>query len=121
MLGFQEAPEAGDRMAVVESEARAREVADYRARQKREKALARTTAARGSLEQMMSQLQSAGQKIFPLVIKADVQGSVEAITQALASEVRYTSREVSKGLLEMFDGSVFHTVFAAEQFPLPPA
>ena len=83
MLGFQDAPEAGDRLAVVESEARAREVADYRMRQKREKALARTTAARGSLEQMMSQLQAAGQKIFPLVIKADVQGSVEAITQAL--------------------------------------
>jgi translation initiation factor IF-2 len=83
VLGFQDAPEAGDRMAVVESEARAREVADYRARQKREKALARTTAARGSLEQMMSQLQTAGQKIFPLVIKGDVQGSVEAIAQAL--------------------------------------
>ena len=83
VLGFQDAPEAGDRLAVVESEARAREVADYRLRQKREKALARSTAARGSLEQMMSQLQAAGQKIFPLVIKGDVQGSVEAIAQAL--------------------------------------
>ena len=83
VLGFQDAPEAGDRVAVVDSEARAREVADYRIRQKREKALARTTAARGSLEQMMSQLQAAGQKIFPLVIKGDVQGSVEAITQSL--------------------------------------
>ncbi len=83
VLGFQDAPEAGDRLAVVESEARAREVADYRMRLKREKALARSTAARGSLEQMMSQLQAAGQKIFPLVIKGDVQGSVEAITQAL--------------------------------------
>ncbi len=83
VLGFQDAPEAGDRLAVVESEARAREVADYRLRQKREKALARSTAARGSLEQMMSQLQAAGQKIFPLVIKGDVQGSVEAITQSL--------------------------------------
>jgi translation initiation factor IF-2 len=83
VLGFQDAPEAGDRLAVVESEARAREVADYRMRQKREKALARSTAARGSLEQMMSQLQTAGQKIFPLVIKGDVQGSVEAIAQAL--------------------------------------
>ncbi len=83
VLGFQDAPEAGDRLAVVDSEARAREVADYRMRQKREKALARSTAARGSLEQMMSQLQTAGQKIFPLVIKGDVQGSVEAIAQAL--------------------------------------
>jgi translation initiation factor IF-2 len=83
VLGFQGAPEAGDRFAVVESEARAREVADYRHRQKREKAQARMTGARGSLEQMMSQLQTAGAKSFPLIIKADVQGSVEAITGAL--------------------------------------
>jgi translation initiation factor IF-2 len=83
ILGFQGAPEAGDRFAVVESEARAREIADYRHRQKREKAQARMTGARGSLEQMMSQLQTAGAKSFPLIIKADVQGSVEAIAGAL--------------------------------------
>jgi translation initiation factor IF-2 len=85
VLGFQGAPEAGDRLAVVESESRAREVTDYRARQKRDKAQARLTGARGSLEQMMNQLQTAGQKVFPLVIKGDVQGSVEAIAQALES------------------------------------
>jgi translation initiation factor IF-2 len=83
VLGFQEAPEAGDRFAVVESEGRAREVTEYRARQKREKLSARSLAARGSLEQMMTQLGSSGAKVFPLVIKGDVQGSVEAITQAL--------------------------------------
>lgn len=83
VLGFQGAPEAGDRLAVVDSEARAREVTDYRVRQKREKAQARMTGARGSLEQMMHQLQASGQKVFPLVIKGDVQGSVEAISQAL--------------------------------------
>ncbi len=83
VLGFAEAPEAGDRLAVVESEARAREVTAYRVRQKRDKSLASTNAQRGSLEQMMSQLATAGQKIFPLVIKGDVQGSVEAISQAL--------------------------------------
>jgi len=85
VLGFQGAPEAGDRFAVVESEARAREIADYRDRQKREKAQARMTGARGSLEQMMNQLQTSGLKTFPLIIKADVQGSVEAITGALAA------------------------------------
>ncbi|MCR4282696.1 MAG: translation initiation factor IF-2, partial [Bauldia sp.] len=85
VLGFAEAPEAGDRLAVVDSEARAREIADYRVRQKREKLLASTTAARGSLEQMMTQLSAAGQKLFPLVIKGDVQGSVEAISQALSA------------------------------------
>ena len=83
VLGFQGAPEAGDRFAVVDSESRAREIADYRNRQKREKAQARLTGARGSLEQMMNQLQSAGLKTFPLIIKGDVQGSVEAISGAL--------------------------------------
>ena len=85
VLGFQGAPEAGDRFAVVESEGRAREIADYRERQKRETVQARMTGARGSLEQMMSQLQTSGLKTFPLIIKADVQGSVEAITGALAA------------------------------------
>ncbi len=85
VLGFQGAPEAGDRFAVVDTEARAREITDYRTRQKREKAQAKLTGARGSLSEMMNQLQISGQKIFPLVIKADVQGSVEAITQALAA------------------------------------
>ena len=83
VLGFQGAPDAGDRFAVVDQESRAREIADYRGRQKREKAQARMTGARGSLEQMMSQLQSDGVKTFPLIIKGDVQGSVEAITGAL--------------------------------------
>ena len=83
VLGFNGTPEAGDRLAVVENEARAREVTDYRARQKREKMAARASGVRGSLEQMMSQLKSAGRKEFPLLIKGDVQGSVEAIIGAL--------------------------------------
>jgi translation initiation factor IF-2 len=83
VLGFNGTPEAGDRLAVVEDEARAREVTDYRARERREKQAARATHMRGSLEQMMSQLKTAGRKEFPLVIKGDVQGSVEAIIGAL--------------------------------------
>jgi translation initiation factor IF-2 len=83
VLGFNGTPEAGDRLAVVDSEGRAREISDYRARQKREKLEVRGGAMRGSLEQMMSQLKSAGRKEFPLVIKGDVQGSVEAIIGAL--------------------------------------
>ena len=63
--------------------ARAREVTDYRERQKRDKVAARATGMRGSLEQMMSQLKTAGRKDFALVIKADVQGSLEAIIGAL--------------------------------------
>src|SRR5262249_7491080 len=83
VLGFTGTPDAGDRLAVVASEARARELTDYRARQKREKQAARATGMRGSLEQMMSQLKTAGRKEFPLIIKADVQGSLEAIDGAL--------------------------------------
>ena len=83
VLGFSGTPDAGDRLAVVDSEARAREVSDYRARQKREKLVARATGMRGSLEQMMAQAKTAGLKEFPLVVKADVQGSLEAIIGAL--------------------------------------
>jgi translation initiation factor IF-2 len=83
VLGFNGTPEASDRLAAVETEARAREIADYRSRQKREIMAARQTGMRGSLEQMMSQLKAAGRKEFPLVIKGDVQGSIEAIVGAL--------------------------------------
>jgi translation initiation factor IF-2 len=83
VLGFNGTPEAGDRLAVVDTEARAREITDYRDRQKREKLAARQTGMRGSLEQMMNQLKTSGRKEFPLVVKADVQGSIEAIVGAL--------------------------------------
>jgi translation initiation factor IF-2 len=82
VLGFDSAPEAGDQFAVVENEARAREITDYRQRERR-KRLA-VAGARGTLEQMMSQLKEAGIKEFPLVVKGDVQGSVEAIVAALS-------------------------------------
>jgi translation initiation factor IF-2 len=84
VLGFSGAPEAGDRVAVVENEARAREITEYRERQRREKIAVRGGSARGSLADMMTQLKtSAGRKEFPLVVKGDVQGSVEAIIAAL--------------------------------------
>jgi translation initiation factor IF-2 len=81
VLGFDSAPEAGDQFAVVESEARAREITDYRLRERR-KRLA-VAGQRGSLEQMMTQLKAAGTKEFTLLVKGDVQGSVEAIVAAL--------------------------------------
>ena len=83
VLGFSGTPDAGDRLAVVDSEFRAREVTAYRARQKRERTAARESGMRGSLEQMMAQVKTSGRKDFPLVIKADVQGSNEAIAGAL--------------------------------------
>jgi translation initiation factor IF-2 len=81
VMGFDSAPEAGDQFAVVENEARAREITSYRMRERR-KRLA-VAGQRGSLEQMMSQLKTAGTKEFTLLIKGDVQGSVEAIVAAL--------------------------------------
>jgi translation initiation factor IF-2 len=85
VLGFNGTPEAGDRVAVVESEARAREITEYRARLKRERQAARGGGAAGrTLAEMMRDLkESAGRKEFNLVIKGDVQGSVEAINGAL--------------------------------------
>ncbi len=83
VLGLQGTPRAGDRFATVENEARAREITEYRQRLARDKAVAKHAGQRGSLEQMMSQLQTSGLKEFPLVIKGDVQGSVEAIIAAL--------------------------------------
>jgi translation initiation factor IF-2 len=82
VLGFDSAPEAGDQFAVVESEARAREITDYRVRKRRE-----TLGSAGTprtLEQMMQSLKdAAGQKEFTLLVKGDVQGSVEAIVGSL--------------------------------------
>ncbi len=83
ILGFAGAPEAGDRVAVVSSEARAREITEYRDRQKREKAAVRGGQMRGSLVDMMAQIKTAGRKEVALVIKGDVQGSVEAIIASL--------------------------------------
>jgi translation initiation factor IF-2 len=83
ILGLQGTPQAGDKFAVVENESRAREIAEYRQRVTREKAVARHAGQRGSLEQMMTQLTAAGVKEFPLLIKGDVQGSIEAIAGAL--------------------------------------
>ena len=81
VLGLNSAPEAGDRFDVVPDEARAREITEFRERQKREKR--GTSSARSSLEQMMTQIGQSGRKEFPILVKADVQGSSEAIVQAL--------------------------------------
>ncbi|WP_075995341.1 translation initiation factor IF-2 [Salaquimonas pukyongi] len=84
ILGLSGAPSAGERFTVVENEARAREISDYRQRLARDKAVAQMAGSRGSLEQMISQLQTSELKEAAIVVKGDVQGSVEAIEQALA-------------------------------------
>ena len=100
VLGFTGVPSAGDRFSVVETEARAREVTEYRQRAIRER-----TAGGGatSLEQMMNQLKVAGIAKFPLIIKGDVQGSVEAI---VASLNKLSTDEVSAQILMSAVGGI---------------
>ena len=114
VLGFNGPPEAGDRLAVVENEARARQVTSYRAHQKRENAAASISGMRGSLEQMMSQLKTAGRKEFPLIVKADVQGSLEAI---LGSLEKLGTEEVAARILHAGVGGISESdVTLAEGF-----
>jgi translation initiation factor IF-2 len=114
VLGFNGPPEAGDRLAVVENEARARQITSYRAHQKRENAAASISGMRGSLEQMMSQLKTTGRKEFPLVVKADVQGSLEAI---LGSLEKLGTEEVAARILHAGVGGISESdVTLAEGF-----
>ncbi|MEO1328092.1 MAG: translation initiation factor IF-2 [Pseudomonadota bacterium] len=82
VLGLNGTPEAGDALQVVEDEGTAREVADYRIRKNKEAQAAK--GARATLDQLLAQAkQDEDVKELPILIKGDVQGSVEAITQAL--------------------------------------
>jgi len=100
ILGFNGAPEAGDRVAVVPNEARAREITEYRQRQKRDRVAVRAGTARGSLSDMMSQLKTTGRKDFTLLVKGDVQGSVEAIINSLekAGNEEVAARVIHSGV-----------------------
>lgn len=83
VLGLNGTPDAGDDFAMVDNEARAREVTAYRQDQNRKKRQA-AAAAPKTLESIFTQMkENEGLQQFDVVIKADVQGSVEAITQAL--------------------------------------
>jgi len=114
VLGFNGPPEAGDRLAVVENEARARQITSYRSHQKRENAAASISGMRGSLEQMMSQLKTSGRKEFPLIVKADVQGSLEAI---LGSLEKLGTDEVAARILHAGVGGISESdVTLAEGF-----
>jgi translation initiation factor IF-2 len=82
ILGLNGAPAPGEPLAVVENEARAREITDYRERVKREKKVNPALAA-GGLAEMMANLQAKKISEMPIVLKADVQGSAEAIIGSL--------------------------------------
>ena len=79
ILGLGGVPSAGEPFVVVENESRAREVSEFRTRRIRDQMAAGVTAARGTLEQMLTRIAAGVQKEVAVVIKADVQGSAEAI------------------------------------------
>jgi translation initiation factor IF-2 len=84
ILGLSGAPSAGEQFVVVESESRAREITEFRARRLREKAAGAAVGARGTLDQMLARIQAGEQKEVALLVKADVQGSAEAIQVVVA-------------------------------------
>ena len=84
ILGLNDVPQAGDQYAVVESEYRAREIVDYR----KQDALKKTSQSiRGaeiiSPDQMLTQIKEGQRKILPIILKTDVNGSMEAINSSL--------------------------------------
>ena len=82
VLGLSGVPEAGDEFVVVDTESRAREVTEYRSRKRRESRHA--TVARQTMDQLLKSRSEGEKRFLPLVVKGDVQGSVEAIQGALA-------------------------------------
>ncbi|KUJ91511.1 MAG: translation initiation factor IF-2 [Thermoanaerobacter thermocopriae] len=81
VLGFSEVPEAGDKLIVVEDEKKARELAERRKELQKEMELKRKQKV--SLEDLFSQIQEGSVKELNIIIKADVQGSVEALKKSI--------------------------------------
>ncbi|MDH2130346.1 translation initiation factor IF-2 [Sphingobium yanoikuyae] len=114
VLGLSGVPMAGDQLTVVENEARAREVAAYRQEQATKK---RTTAAPTSFEHMFSALNTKVIE-YPVVVKGDVQGSVEAIVSSLN---RISTDEIKVRILHSGVGAITEsdvTLAAASRAPL---
>jgi len=100
ILGLNGTPQAGDEFHVVDSEARAREIADFRARRERQAELARAAGGRGTLEEMLKGIREGTAKELPVLIKADVQGSAEALAGALSrlSTEKVATRVIYNGV-----------------------
>ncbi|MEE9251711.1 MAG: translation initiation factor IF-2, partial [Alphaproteobacteria bacterium] len=101
VLGLDGTPFAGDDFAVVDSESRARQVAEFRRRRRRDSRAA--ASARGSVEQMLSKIAAGVTKELPVVVKADVQGSVEAI---VGSFEKLATDEVAVRVLHSAAGGI---------------
>jgi translation initiation factor IF-2 len=101
VLGLNGTPLAGDDFVVAESEGRARDIANFRQRRRREATVA--AGARGTLEQMFSQIAAGATKELPVVVKSDVQGSLEAIVGSLE---KLSTNEVSVHVLHSAVGGI---------------
>jgi len=93
ILGLGGVPSAGEPFIAVEDEQKAREVSEFRTRKIRDKAAAGATAARGTLEQMLTRFSAGAQKEVAVLVKADVQGSAEAI-QATVQKLEHEEVKV---------------------------
>ncbi|MCX8667373.1 translation initiation factor IF-2 [Acetobacteraceae bacterium B3987] len=103
ILGMSGVPDAGAPFVVVDSENRAREISEFRQRKAREKATAMQVAARGTLDQMLAKIQAGEQKEVALIVKADVQGSAEAIQ---ATVEKLSHEEVAVRVLNATVGQI---------------
>jgi translation initiation factor IF-2 len=101
VLGLNGTPLAGDDFVVAESESRARDIADFRQRRRRDASV--VGGARGTLEQMFSQIAAGAAKELPVVVKSDVQGSLEAIVGSLE---KLSTSEVSVRVLHSAVGGI---------------
>ncbi|MCS6891264.1 MAG: translation initiation factor IF-2 [Rhodovarius sp.] len=106
VLGLSGVPSAGERLIVVESEARAKEIYEFRQRRLREKQAAALGANRSNVIDMMKQIAAGEQKEVAVVVKADVQGSAEAINATLA---KLGTEEVRVRVLHSAVGQITET------------
>jgi len=101
MLGLSEMPEAGDEVIVVENEKKAKEVADLRRTKSRDEKLARHQAAK--LENLFERMGQGEQSKLQIVLKADVKGSLEALSEAL---LKLTHEEVKVDIIAKGVGGI---------------
>lgn len=101
ILGLQGTPAAGDNFNVVESETQAKEIVNYRIQKERDAKLVKS--AKSAMEQMLDKIKSGEIKHLPVVIKADVQGSIEAIEGTLN---KLSNNEVSVQILHSAVGPI---------------
>ncbi len=101
VLGLQGTPAAGDNFAVAVDENQAREITSYRIRKERDAKLVKS--AKSAMEQMLDKIKSGEIKHLPIIIKADVQGSIEAIEGTLN---KFSNNEVSVQILHSAVGPI---------------